>query len=168
MPHWLRNGLGRLIPARGAASVPANTKNQTTLARGHRAETTAAEYLMQQGLKLIDRNVRAGRGEIDLIMRDGPTLVFVEVRARKVGAWVSAEESISRSKRQKVIETAERLLNEKPDWRKYPCRFDVVAIGLSPGRPSAASSNVDSEPDSEPDSGPDTDVNWIRDAFQAE
>jgi putative endonuclease len=155
VPQWLSNRLGKLIPARGTDTAPSDAKAQTTLARGHRAETTAAEYLSRQGLKLIDRNVRAGRGEIDLIMQDGSTLVFVEVRARKAGAWVSAAESVSFGKRKKIIETAERLLNEKPAWRKCPCRFDVVAIGLP------------SESSSEPDSR-QTEVNWIQDAFQAE
>ena len=155
VPQWLSNGLGKLIPRRGTDAEPSDAKAQTTLARGHRAETTASEYLSRQGLKLIDRNVRAGRGEIDLIMQDGPTLVFVEVRARKAGAWVSAAESVSLSKRKKIIETAERLLNENPAWRKCPCRFDVVAIGLPSGSPY--------EPDSK-----QTEVNWIQDAFQAE
>lgn len=153
--QWLSSRLGKLIPTRGTDAAQPNAKAQTTLARGHRAETMAAGYLSQRGLKLIDRNVRAGRGEIDLIMQDGATLVFVEVRARKAGAWVSAAESVSVTKRRKIIETAERLLNEQPAWRKSPCRFDVVAIGL----PSKSSS----EPDSR-----QTEVNWIQDAFQAE
>ena len=159
LPQWLSNGLskrlGKLIPMRSTDAEPSNTKAQTTLARGHRAETMAAEYLSRRGLKLIDRNVRAGHGEIDLIMQDGHTLVFVEVRARKTGAWVSAAESVSFAKRKKIIETAERLLNEKPAWRKSPCRFDVVAIGL----PSGSSYRPDAE---------QTEVNWIQDAFQAE
>lgn len=159
LPRWLTNGLskrlGKLIPMRGTDAELPNAKAQTTLARGHHAETVAAEYLSRQGLKLIDRNVRAGRGEIDLIMQDGATLVFVEVRARKAGAWVSAAESVSVAKRKKIIETAERLLNEKPAWRNSPCRFDVVAIGLP------------SESSAEPHSS-QTEVNWIQDAFQAE
>lgn len=158
-PRWLTNGLskrlGKLIPMRGTDAELPNAKAQTTLARGHHAETVAAEYLSHRGLKLIDRNVRAGRGEIDLIMQDGATLVFVEVRARKAGAWVSAAESVSFAKRKKIIETAERLLNEKPAWRNSPCRFDVVAIGLP------------SESSAEPHSS-QTEVNWIQDAFQAE
>ncbi len=125
------------------------TNSNTTLARGHQAETDAADYLMGQGLQLLDRNMRAGRGEIDLIMLQGKTLVFVEVRARKVHAHVSAIESISRSKRRKIIETAERLLNEKPEWRTRACRFDVIGIQFADGNQPA-------------------ELEWIQDAFQAE
>lgn len=161
LPQWIRNGLnnelrkrfGKLMSMREANGPEANA--HTTLARGHRAESLAAAYLTRQGLRLIDRNVRAGHGEIDLIMHDGQTLVFIEVRARKMGAWVSAAESVSLSKRKKIIETAERLLNKKPAWRKTPCRFDVVAIGLPVG----------------PSSKPDVEqpkIDWIQDAFQAE
>lgn len=155
LSNLLRTQFESFTSARRKDAAVSDSKPQTTLARGHRAETAAAEYLTRQGLTLIDRNVRAGQGEIDLIMQDGSTLVFVEVRARKVGAWVSAEESISRGKRLKVIETAERLLNENPAWRQSPCRFDVVAIGL----PAGSSSDPDSA---------QTEVNWIQDAFQAE
>ena len=130
-----------------------STRAETTRARGHGAESLAATYLTRQGLRLIDRNVRAGHGEIDLIMQDGATLVFVEVRARKTGAWVSAAESVSHTKRRKIIETAERLLNDRPAWRQRPCRFDVVAIGLP------AESGI--PPDSDQIA-----VDWIRDAFQ--
>lgn len=154
MRRWLSNGFRKVMRQRDAGMEPPYPTTQTTLARGHRAETRAAEYLSQEGLELIDRNVRAGRGEIDLIMMDGTTLVFVEVRARKTGAWVSAAESISSSKRQKVIETAERLLAEKPAWRRCSCRFDVVAVHLASGS--------DSTDTNEPD-----EINWIKDAFQA-
>ncbi len=120
----------------------------STLTRGHHGETLAAEYLSRQGLKLLDRNVRAGRGEIDLVMLAGTTLVFVEVRARKSEAPVSAVESISRSKRLKVIETAERLLQTRAEWQNRPCRFDVVAVRTASGM----------QPDH---------IDWIKDAFQA-
>ena len=73
----------------------------STVARGQQAERVAADYLIGQGLVLIDRNVRAGKGEIDLIMQHGDTVVFVEVRARKTQAYVSAVQSISRSKQLK-------------------------------------------------------------------
>jgi putative endonuclease len=133
-----------------AAHKPPDQPSLTgTVARGYQAETIAANYLISQGLALIDRNVRAGRGEIDLIMQQGNTLVFVEVRARKAQAYVSAVESISRSKRLKVMETAERLLLTHPAWQTRPCRFDVVGIQMVQG----------DQP---------TQLEWIIDAFQAE
>ncbi len=98
---------------------------------GFAAEREAEQYLRQQGLKPIGRNVRAGRGEIDLLMQAGQTLVFVEVRARKAGAPVSACETITPRKRQRLIQTASQLLQQHPEWQHRPCRFDVVAITLN-------------------------------------
>lgn len=127
-----------------------STPATSTLARGHQAETQAARHLTAHGLRLLERNARAGRGEIDLILLDGETLVFVEVRARKGGARVSAAESITAAKQRKLLETAERLLAARADWRQRPCRFDVVAVSLSsdPARPHQPV------------------IDWIRDAFQ--
>ncbi|HQS03119.1 MAG: YraN family protein [Halothiobacillus sp. 24-54-40] len=135
--------------ALAAPQTPHERSPTCTVARGYQAETDAANYLLGQGLQLIDRNVRAGRGEIDLIMQQGNTLVFVEVRARKAQATISAVESISRSKRLKVIETAERLLMAHPAWQTRPCRFDVVGIAMAQGDQPAQ-------------------LEWIVDAFQAE
>lgn len=63
-------------------------------------------------------------------MADGKTLVFVEVRARKGGAQVSAAESITPAKQRKLRETAERLLQSTPEWQDSACRFDVIAVQL--------------------------------------
>ncbi len=95
---------------------------------GQRAETLALAHLQRAGLTLLRRNARAGRGEIDLILRDGDTLVFVEVRARGNGALVAAAESLSPQKCGKVRETAERLIAGEPAWQGLYCRFDVVAV----------------------------------------
>ncbi|MFI9651066.1 YraN family protein [Guyparkeria sp. GHLCS8-2] len=95
---------------------------------GQQAETLALRHLERAGLKRLRRNARAGRGEIDLILRDGDTLVFVEVRAREDGALVSAAESLSARKCAKVRETAERLIASQPAWQGLYCRFDVVAV----------------------------------------
>ena len=95
---------------------------------GQRAEALALTHLERAGLVLLCRNARAGRGEIDLILRDGDTLVFVEVRARRGGALVTAAESLSPHKCAKVRETAERLVANRPEWQGLYCRFDVVAV----------------------------------------
>ncbi|ANJ68250.1 YraN family protein [Halothiobacillus diazotrophicus] len=121
----------------------------STLTRGHEAESRAADHLVQQGLTLVARNIRAGRGEIDLLMEDGPTLVFVEVRARRARALVSPLDSISQNKRSKIIETATRLLQSRGDWQNRPCRFDVVAVHIDPERRTDR-------------------IDWIRDAFHGE
>ena len=102
--------------------------------RGQQAESLALAHLERAGLARLERNARAGRGEIDLILRDGDTLVFVEVRARRGGALVSAAESLSARKCAKVRETAERLIALHPEWQALYCRFDVVAVTLAADR----------------------------------
>lgn len=93
---------------------------------GKDAETDAEQYLIHQGLKPICRNYHCRWGEIDLIMSDGPELVFIEVRKRRYQHYGGASESVDRRKQQKLIRTAECYLQT---LRQHPrCRFDVVAF----------------------------------------
>lgn len=94
--------------------------------RGDEAENLALRYLRKAGLKPVSRNYHCRGGEIDLIMRDGDTLVFVEVRYRKNRHYGGAAASITPRKQQRIIVAAQHYLlslNEEP-----ACRFDVVAI----------------------------------------
>lgn len=95
--------------------------------RGELAESIAARYLIQQGLRLIQRNFRCRCGEIDLIMQDRDTLVFVEVRQRSSVSHGNSAESITHSKQHRLINTARYFLQGpgRP-WRHAPCRFDAV------------------------------------------
>ncbi|MFP4639093.1 MAG: YraN family protein [Guyparkeria sp.] len=106
--------------------------------RGRRAEELARHHLERNGLTLLERNARAGRGEIDLVMRCDDTLVFVEVRARMADSLVCAAESISPRKCAKVRETAQRLVSSRGGWQDMYCRFDVVAVTVprNGGRPA--------------------------------
>ena len=70
----------------------------TPVDRGRCAEEIAAQWLRLSGLRILDRNRRAADGEIDLVAREGPTLVFVEVRARRTGSWVGGAGSIDARK----------------------------------------------------------------------
>jgi putative endonuclease len=94
---------------------------------GARFEAQALTYLEQAGLCLLARNVRYRVGEIDLIMRDGNTLVFVEVRSRSRSGFGGAAASVGALKRARLIRAAQaylmRLRGQIP-----PCRFDVVAF----------------------------------------
>jgi len=99
--------------------------NDTTTRRGHEAETRAARYLEAQGLRLIERNFRVRGGEIDLVCRDGRTLVFVEVRLRQRGDFGGAAASITRAKQQRIILAARHYLAGKADC---DCRFDCVLL----------------------------------------
>ncbi len=93
---------------------------------GAAAEQAAADYLLGQGLRLVARNFRCRGGEIDLIMREGSTLVFVEVRARARSDFGGAAASITRTKQARIILAARHYLAEfKVD---APCRFDAVLL----------------------------------------
>lgn len=95
--------------------------------RGRQAEDQALAYLQGQGLCLLSRNVRFKVGELDLVMKDQESIVFVEVRWRSRSAYVSAAESVNRSKQARMIKAAHCWLATCGSLP--PCRFDVVAIG---------------------------------------
>lgn len=106
---------------------------------GAEAEDEALRYLLGQGLKLKERNYTCRLGEIDLILMEGQTLVFVEVRMRRNASFGGAVESITPRKRARLLAAARHYLAGK---RGTPaCRFDAVLI----------------EGDEPP--------NWIKDAF---
>ena len=108
---------------------------------GKAAEDLAARYLLDQGLQLITRNYRCRFGEIDLIMRDGKTTVFAEVRLRGNQRFGGAAASVTTQKQRRLIASAQHYLTGQ---RTPPlCRFDVITLdGLEPSR-----------------------INWIKDAF---
>lgn len=82
----------------------------------------------------MQRNYLARVGEIDLIMLDGETLVFAEVRFRKHDTWGGGSHSVTRAKQQRIIRAARRFLACHPDRFQQTCRFDVISIGLQEGR----------------------------------
>ena len=98
----------------------------STTEAGRIAEDRALDYLRQQGLVLIERNVRSRRGEIDLVMREGSTLVFIEVRQRKSARFGGAAASIGATKRARMWRSAETYLLRHAN--PPPCRFDAVCI----------------------------------------
>ncbi|HYD81617.1 MAG TPA: YraN family protein [Paucimonas sp.] len=95
-------------------------------ASGEAGEERALAYLQEQGLLPVERNFRCKAGEIDLIMREGDTLVFVEVRKRADARHGGAAASITPAKQMKLLRAAQFYLLR---FRMPPaCRFDVVAI----------------------------------------
>ena len=100
---------------------------------GAEAETDACRFLESAGLQLIQRNYRCKMGEIDLIMQDKETLVFVEVRKRSHPDFGSGVESISPEKQRRIIKTALHYLLETQQYDAVPTRIDVVDIGLHTG-----------------------------------
>lgn len=93
---------------------------------GSEAEDAALAHLVARGCRLETRNYRSRFGEIDLIVREGPTLVFVEVRKRSRGDYGGAAASITAAKQQKLLATARQYLAQL--GRDVPCRFDAVLI----------------------------------------
>lgn len=98
---------------------------------GRSAEDRAAAYLEAQGLVCVSRNYRCRFGEIDLVMREGRTLVFVEVRARRSPAFGGAAASITTAKQRRVQAAARHYLAGLA--RLPACRFDAVLIDGEPG-----------------------------------
>jgi putative endonuclease len=94
-------------------------------AGGKLAEALAADYLQARGLRLLERNYRCRLGEIDLIVADGPVLVFVEVRLRRNTEYGGAAASITARKRQRILRAARHYLSGR---QEADCRFDVVLL----------------------------------------
>lgn len=102
------------------------TAPKTSQQSGQAGEDVALGYLQKEGLTLLERNFSSRAGEIDLIMQDRDTLVFIEVRKRSRRDFGGALASITRAKQQRLIKTAQLFLQKT---RKNPaCRFDVVAL----------------------------------------
>jgi putative endonuclease len=109
---------------------------------GAEKERLARAFLERQGLRLVTGNYRCRRGEIDLVMRDGGVLVFVEVRYRSTDLFGTPAETVGMRKQRRLVAAAAHYLQRH--CSSLPCRFDVLAIG-DQGR-----------------------IDWIRDAFHAE
>jgi putative endonuclease len=95
-------------------------------ARGTDAENLAAAFLQKAGLALVAHNYRCRFGEIDLVARDGATLVFVEVRLRSGSRFGGAAASITSAKRARLLRTARHYLAGLA--RAPACRFDALLV----------------------------------------
>ncbi len=94
---------------------------------GKENESLAASYLERKGYRVIDRNHRNRFGEIDIIAKDGDTLVFIEVKARRSNRYGSAKMAVTRNKRRTLSRTALQYLKSH-GLMHQKARFDVVAI----------------------------------------
>lgn len=102
---------------------------------GDWGETLAVQYLSRIGYELVERNYRTRYGEIDLILRDGETLVFVEVKLRRGTGYGNPLESVTPRKQEQIRDIAEQYLAElQPEFEEL--RFDVVGILDRGGQPS--------------------------------
>jgi putative endonuclease len=117
-----------------------------TRSTGNRAERLAREYLEAAGLETLQTNYRCRAGEIDLVMRDGATLVMVEVRYRANARSIDPAVTVTAAKQRRILNTARHYLQRHAAFADAPMRFDVVAVTESLDRPRLA---------------------WIRDGFDA-
>ena len=117
--------------------------------RGHKngiiAEETALNYLIKQGLIEVRKNYRTRFGEIDLIMKDGEIIVFIEVRYRSNTKFLDPVESINKTKVKKIIRTSQHYIQKFEDEQNL-YRFDIIAL----------TGNLDLP-----------DIDWIKNAFSA-
>ena len=116
--------------------------------KGLHYEAQARDYLEQRGLRLVTENYHCRFGEIDLIMRDGDTLCFIEVKFRKSLLFGGAAASIPAAKQRKIIKTALFYISAHKQLANQATRFDALLI-----QRQADHSNQ---------------INWIQNAFYAE
>jgi len=118
-----------------------------SIERGRDWEDRAAAYLSSRGLEILTRSYRCRLGELDLVCRDGRTLVIVEVKARRSDRHGGAAESVAATKQQRILKATRHFLMCHPHWHEAPIRFDVVAVdGIDRQKPV---------------------IQWIRNAFDA-
>lgn len=116
-------------------------------ARGARIEALARDFLQRHGLAPIAANANYRDGELDLVMRDGDTLVFVEVRYRRSAGYGGGAASVDAGKRRKLVHAASRFLAAHREHARTACRFDVIDASGDPDAPA---------------------FDWLRDAFRAD
>jgi len=96
---------------------------------GRDAEHAAADYLARAGFRVLERNVRLGHGELDLVCRDGDVVVFVEVKCRRATWGDPPAAAVSWHKQRRLTRLAQHYLK----WRRLEdarCRFDVVSVTI--------------------------------------
>lgn len=115
--------------------------------QGAHVEALAREFLLRHGLTPVAANANYRGGELDLVMRDGNTLVFVEVRYRRGSGFGGGAASVDANKRRKLVHAAGLFLAAHREHAKAPCRFDVIDASGDPETPA---------------------FDWLRDAFRAD
>jgi len=95
---------------------------------GKWAEQTALNLLQAQNYVWVTSNYHSRHGEVDLIVKRGQELVFVEVKARTIGNYGQACEMVTWTKQKKIIKTAMRFLQRYPSYQDFYCRFDVICF----------------------------------------
>jgi len=113
--------------------MPSFIKKLSAIAFGKEGEKKASRYLKKNGYEIIEKNFRCRGGEIDIIARQGNTLIFCEVKARRNKLYGTALEAVTPSKREKIKTTA-KIYMQKNNLKNIDCRFDVVTIDVEDGK----------------------------------
>ncbi len=100
---------------------------------GRQGEDAAARLLEGKGLRILERNLRLGRLELDLVCEDGDTLVFVEVKTRAEGSLATPADGLTAQKRSRLVRAAQAYLAQRDLWQR-PCRLDLVAVLFHAGQ----------------------------------
>lgn len=100
------------------------TERQKT---GKAGEAAVCRYVLEKGMKVLARNYRAGKGEIDLVAQDGDTLAFIEVKTRSGQTYGTAAEAVGYRKQQMIIQTAQYFIAQQ-DFYDRAVRFDVAEV----------------------------------------
>ena len=103
---------------------------------GSQFEDLALAHVQREGLVLLVRNFNSRFGELDLVLRDRDTVVFLEVRYRRSQAFGGALDSVGASKRDRLGKAASLFLQANPALANHPCRFDVMASSGSAAAPT--------------------------------
>ena len=100
---------------------------QAAKQRGQKGEDAAARLLQGKGMEILERNWRHGQWELDIVCRDGDTLVFVEVKTRDARGMARPDDALTPRKKNALRHAIHTWLHAHDAW-EYPCRVDVVAV----------------------------------------
>lgn len=122
----------KITPISAPVSAPATAKRRPSNKEiGGFGEQVAARFLMEKGIAILHRNWRCSDGEIDIIARDGSTLIFCEVKTRSSNAFGPPGAAVGQVKASRIRRLAVRWLNQT-QLRAEQVRFDVVSVWLRP------------------------------------
>lgn len=127
--------------------MAADPAKDSSRAQGARIEALAAAFLCERGLTPIAANANARGGELDLVMRDGDIVVFIEVRYRRDARFGGGAASVDARKCRRIVLAAEQFLAAHREFARAPCRFDVIDASGDAAAPA---------------------FDWLRDAFRAD
>ncbi|MBU0638415.1 MAG: YraN family protein [Planctomycetes bacterium] len=105
---------------------------QEHLELGRRGERLAEAHLKRAGLRTISRRFSTPAGELDLVMLEADTVVFVEVKTRRDRQLAEPQDAVNAGKRRRLLKAARWFLLQRR-WTDKPCRFDIVAVVVPPG-----------------------------------